>query len=100
MKLFNVITIKDDHNTFDLFNQLQIIGTKKTIKEAIELAGKTADDIIDDILQNVEEEIEEPIGDDTSEFFILEEYNNGMHLNIEDRGSGDYYNIIIKEFDI
>ena len=72
MKKFIVLMIRDESNSFDLFNQTEIIGIKSSIKEA----------------KILDEEIE----------FSIEESNEGRKVTIYDGEEGIYYNLMIKEF--
>ena len=76
MKKFIVLMIRDESNSFDLFNQTEILGIKNNIISKIEEH------------ENEDEEIE----------FSIEESNEGRKVTIYDGEEGTYYNIMIKEF--
>ena len=90
MKKFIVLMIKDESNSFDLFNQTEILGIKNDIKEAKILVEEVKNNIISKIeeYENEDEEIE----------FSIEENNEGRKVTIYDGEEGIYYNIMIKEF--
>ena len=88
MKKFIVLMIKDESNSFDLFNQTEIFGIKNDIKEAKILVEEVKNNIVRKIEEYKDEEIE----------FSIEESNEGRKVTIYDGEEGTYYNIMIKEF--
>ena len=88
MKKFIVLMIRDESNSFDLFNQTEILGIKSSIKEAKILVEEVKNNIVSKIEENEDEEIE----------FSIEESNEGRKVTIYDGEEGTYYNIMIKEF--
>ena len=88
MKKFVVLMIKDESNSFDLFNQTEILGIKSSIKEAKILVEEVKNNIVSKIEEYEDEEIE----------FSIEESNEGKKVTIYDGEEGTYYNIMIKEF--
>ena len=88
MKKFIVLMIRDESNSFDLFNQTEILGIKSSIKEAKILVEEVKNNIISKIEEHEDEEIE----------FSIEESNEGRKVTIYDGEEGIYYNIMIKEF--
>ena len=92
MKKFVVLMIKDESNSFDLFNQTEILGIKNDIKEAKILVEEVKNNIVSRI-----EEYENENEDEETEFSI-EESNEGRKITIYDGEEGIYYNLMIKEF--
>ena len=88
MKKFIVLMIRDESNSFDLFNQTEILGIKSSIKEAKILVEEVKNNIVSKIEEYKDEEIE----------FSIEESNEGRKVTIYDGEEGIYYNIMIKEF--
>ena len=88
MKKFIVLMIKDESNSFDLFNQTEILGIKNDIKEAKNLVEEVKNNIVSKIEEYEDEETE----------FSIEESNEGRKVTIYDGEEGTYYNIMIKEF--
>ena len=90
MKKFVVLMIKDESNSFDLFNQTEILGIKNDIKEAKIL--------VEEVKNNIVSRIEEYENEDEETEFSIEESNEGRKITIYDGEEGIYYNILIKEF--
>ena len=88
MKKFIVLMIKDESNSFDLFNQTEILGIKSSIKEAKILVEEVKNNIVSKIEEYEDEETE----------FSIEESNEGRKITIYDGEEGTYYNLMIKEF--
>ena len=88
MKKFIVLMIRDESNSFDLFNQTEILGIKSSIKEAKILVEEVKNNIVSKIEEYEDEETE----------FSIEESNEGRKITIYDGEEGTYYNIMIKEF--
>ena len=80
--------IRDESNSFDLFNQTEILGIKSSIKEAKILVEEVKNNIVSKIEEHEDEEIE----------FSIEGSNEGRKVTIYDGEEGTYYNIMIKEF--
>ena len=92
MKKFIVLMIRDESNSFDLFNQTEILGIKSSIKEAKILVEEVKNNIISKIEEHENENEDEEIE------FSIEESNEGRKVTIYDGEEGTYYNIMIKEF--
>ena len=90
MKKFIVLMIRDESNSFDLFNQTEILGIKSSIKEAKIL--------VEEVKNNIISKIEEHENEDEEIEFFIEESNEGRKVTIYDGEEGTYYNIMIKEF--
>ena len=90
MKKFVVLMIKDESNSFDLFNQTEILGIKNDIKEAKIL--------VEEVKNNIVSRIEEYENEDEETEFSIEESNEGRKITIYDGEEGIYYNLMIKEF--
>ena len=90
MKKFIVLMIRDESNSFDLFNQTEILGIKSSIKEAKIL--------VEEVKNNIISKIEEHENEDEEIEFSIEESNEGKKVTIYDGEEGTYYNIMIKEF--
>ena len=88
MKKFIVLMIRDESNSFDLFNQTEILGIKNDIKEAKILVEEVKNNIVSKIEEYKDEETE----------LSIEESNEGRKVTIYDGEEGIYYNIMIKEF--
>ena len=58
MKKFIVLIIRDESNSFDLFNQTEILGIKSSIKEAKILVEEVKNNIVSKIEEHEDEEIE------------------------------------------
>ena len=90
MKKFIVLMIRDESNSFDLFNQTEILGIKSSIKEAKIL--------VEEVKSNIISKIEEHENEDEEIEFSIEGSNEGRKVTIYDGEEGTYYNIMIKEF--
>ena len=90
MKKFVVLMIRDESNSFDLFNQTEILGIKNDIKEAKIL--------VEEVKNNIVSRIEEYENEDEETEFSIEESNEGRKITIYDGEEGIYYNLMIKEF--
>ena len=88
MKKFIVLMIRDESNSFDLFNQTEILGIKSSIKEAKILVEEVKNNIVSKIEEYKDEETE----------LSIEESNEGRKVTIFNDEEGIYYNIMIKEF--
>ena len=90
MKKFIVLMIRDESNSFDLFNQTEILGIKSNIKEAKIL--------VEEVKNNIISKIEEHENEDEERELSIEESNEGRKVTIYDGEERTYYNIMIKEF--